>query len=722
MKEPTMTRKFSLLLFACALLAANLALAFDRLWIQHPQQNWRQGQGTIEQAVITVRPQGVYMEYGLYLTLSARGLGFSLQDSVEVQCFFDLPKEAIVHDLWLWVDDQIMRALIMDRWTASGIYENIVKRRRDPAILFKNSATGYELRIYPLPGTKTRKIKLTYLVPAEWSPSAVTAVLPTGLLRTSARQLATFNLIYWPHQDWRNPRLLEYPNVNFTTLNDQEFGTYVRSDIPANALAMPLHFTLDSPLRNGVYVSRYEQGNTGFYQLALLPAEALDLNTPRKVALLFDYSAGKSTVTGNQVAATVKSLLHAHLAATDSFNLIFSRLNILRAGSKWFAGDSASIERAFANAGANPITSYSNLPALLANGIDFVKRNGNDGSLLLIANSDQFGDYRAANPLISDLLRNMSPALPIHVADFANQNQVYYSNGGRTYVGNEYLYENLTRQTSGSYGRISAAGSFTALLTQALQKLSGFVDSFDLHTTLANGFCFGRFNFGLAGQALNVDQPILQAGKYNGGFPFVIEASGVFNGQAFSRRLEIASNEVHVADSLAEEIWTGNHIAGLEAQTQSNEVVRQIIETSVAERVLSRYTAFLALEPSDTVKACVDCKDESRLVPPTAIAEREQDVLADSVLQAYPNPFNLATKLSLRLPSEVKSGEATLQIFNVLGQMVKSFEVNVEAQRRAYQFTWDGRNNAGEVVTSGTYYAVFKTAKQRHTLKLLVMK
>lgn len=266
-----MFRKILLLFFFAAMLAANHSLALERLWIQHPQQTWRQGQGTIEQAVITVKPQGLYMEYGLYLTISARGLNFSSQDSVEVQCFFDLPKEAIVHDLWLWVDDQIMRALIMDRWTASGIYENIVKRRRDPAILFKNDADSYELRIYPLPGTKTRKIKLTYLVPAEWSPSAVTAVLPTSLLRTSVRPLAKFNLIYWPHQDWLNPRLLEYPNVTFTTLVDQEFGTYVRSDIPADALAMPLHFTLDSPMRNGVYVNRYAQGNTGVYQLAVLP-------------------------------------------------------------------------------------------------------------------------------------------------------------------------------------------------------------------------------------------------------------------------------------------------------------------------------------------------------------------------------------------------------------------------------------------------------------------
>jgi Ca-activated chloride channel family protein len=122
---------------ACGvMLMSSVALGFDQLWIQHPQQQFRQGQGTIEQAMISIRPQGLYMEYGLYLTFSARGLSFTARDSVEVRFFFDLPAEAIVHDLWLWVGDEIVRAKIYDRWTASSIYENIVRRRRDPAILF----------------------------------------------------------------------------------------------------------------------------------------------------------------------------------------------------------------------------------------------------------------------------------------------------------------------------------------------------------------------------------------------------------------------------------------------------------------------------------------------------------------------------------------------------------------------------------------------------------
>lgn len=706
------------------LVVSNMAQAYDYLQIQHPQQTWRTGQGTIEQAVISIKPQGIYMEYGLYLTFSARGLSFFANDSVEVQFFFDLPKEAIVHDLWLWVDDQIMRALIMDRWTASSIYEDIVKRRRDPAILFKNDENSYELRIYPMPGNKTRKIKLTYLMPAQWLPTSVIAGLPTNLLRTSRTPLSVFHLLFWPHTDWANPRLQEFPGLPFIAQQDTAFGDYVRAEIPTEAVAISLNFALDSPMQNGVFVSKFQNSDEGIYQLALLPSQALDLQAAKKVAILFDYDASKSPITATEVLAGAKTMLQSNFTASDSFNLIFSRATIQRAGEHWFAADSAGVAQAFANAGDQPIANYSNLPALLANAIDFVKQQGNDGSLLLLACSDQAGYFLVANPLLEDLLRNLDPAPPIHIADFAGNNTAYYWNGGRYYFGNEYFYENLARRTVGSYLRLNQAGnSFSALLTGVSQSLSGFIDAFDLHTTLSGGFCYGRFALGnSSNHAVYLDRPILQVGKFAGEFPFVIEASGFYRGTPFSRVLNLAENETAAADTLAEEIWIGNHIASLEAQpSPSNEMIREIIDTSVRERVLSRYTAFLALEPNDTVKVCLDCKDETVLVPPTSVFAREETP-ADSVLQAYPNPFNAATTLRLRLPANLNSGEVSLRIYNVMGQIVRAYDVTVEAESRLFQFTWEGRDAAGQTLATGTYYAVLQTPAQRYSVKLLMVK
>jgi len=104
-------------------------------------QNWRNGQGTIEETKITYEPQGLYMKIDWEITFSARGLNiFSESDTVEVEYRFNLPQGALVIDSWLWFGDTILEGLIMDRWSASQIYENIVNRRRDPSVLYKKES------------------------------------------------------------------------------------------------------------------------------------------------------------------------------------------------------------------------------------------------------------------------------------------------------------------------------------------------------------------------------------------------------------------------------------------------------------------------------------------------------------------------------------------------------------------------------------------------------
>lgn len=707
--------KLSLLIF---ILIINVSYAYDWLRVEDPQRPWRGGQGSIEEAIISVRPRGIYMEFGLYLTFSAKGLDFSNSDTLEIQFYFDLPENAIVHDSWLWIGNDIIRAKIMDKWTAAAIYEDIVSRRRDPSILFKRSQRQYELRIFPMAGNESRKVKITYLAPTQWNSNNILASLPTNLLRTSKYQVSTFYLLTWLDHKWKNPKMIEFPDIAFYNLSDSTFGNYVRAEIPSEAIQSTLNFAIDSPLNNGIYLSKFENGNEGLFQMVFLPSQALNLSTSYKVALLFDYDASKSNISENEIINNAKSLLHSNFSASDCFNLIFSHLNIKRASENWLYADSTIIENTFSNLGEDPLADYSNLPSLLANGIDFIKNNGNDGSLLLISNSDQVGDYQAANQLIDDLLMLMDPILPIHVADFQNQNYSYHWIGGRNYYGNEYFYTNITRLTTGNYYDISGY-SFSELLSSAFQSLSGFMSSFDLHTRLKNGFCYARFNLTSSNQLIYLDRPILQIGKYNGTFPFVLEASGVYKSEFFSQQFEVQESDITTADSLSEEIWIGNYIKSLESQTQTNAVVSEIIDYSIDERVLSIYSAFICLEPERGGEVCYDCLDESSLV---GIEEFKENANNDSLLQAYPNPFNTQTTIKFTISNSVNTKDITFRIYDILGQVVRTFTPNITEDRKSYQLVWDGRNESGITVSSGNYFFIISTPQECYVLKLLLIK
>jgi hypothetical protein len=713
-----MFRKILFSSLISTLFLTNFSLAYDYLSVRDPK-NWHSTQGTIETAVISVRPQGLYMEIGLYLTFSARGWYYNSTDSLEVEFYFDLPENSIVHDSWLWIGNDIIRGKIMDKWTASQIYEDIVKRRRDPSILFKRGENNYELRIYPMLASETRKVKLTYLLPAQWNSNNILASLPTNLLRTSKYDVSTFYLLTWLDDEWKNPRILEFPEISFGSHSDSTFGKYIRADITPEAIESSIHFSLSSPLNEGIYFNSYNSGSEGIYQLAFLPSEALSLSTSSKVAVLFDYDASNCDIESGEILNTVKSVLHSYFSEKDSFNLIFSKLNIHRASEVWLPADSTTIENTFSNLGESPISSYSNLPTLLANGVEFVKENGDNGSIVLISSSDQVGDYTVANQLIDDILEIMDTDVPIHVADFQDRNYSYYYIAGRSYYGNEYFYTNISRLTTANFFSIRSGYNFTELISTTLSSISGFISSFDLHTTLQSGYCYSRYNLNNQKSSIYLDKPILQIGKYNGDFPFVIEASGVYESEVFSQQFEINEENINISDSLSEEAWTGNYIEYLEGQEQTNDVVNEIIDYSIGEKVLSIYSAFLCLEPSRGGEICYDCMDESELV---AINEQWESNKNDSLLTAYPNPFNQRVNIKLNIPSSEINENTTIKIYNLLGQVVKTLDLQEDSNGKVTKFTWNGKNNYGIDVSSGTYFFVVNTTNKRYSLKLIYMK
>ena len=67
----------------------------------------------------------------------------------------------------------------------------------------------------------------------------------------------------------------------------------------------------------------------------------------------------------------------------------------------------------------------------------------------------------------------------------------------------------------------------------------------------------------------------------------------------------------------------------------------------------------------------------------------------------YPNPFNSQTVIHYSLAG---AGEVTFKIYNVLGEIVRSYDID-HAAAGYYQLKWDGKNAAGESVASGVYFA-----------------
>lgn len=84
---------------------------------------------------------------------------------------------------------------------------------------------------------------------------------------------------------------------------------------------------------------------------------------------------------------------------------------------------------------------------------------------------------------------------------------------------------------------------------------------------------------------------------------------------------------------------------------------------------------------------------------------------------AYPNPFKATT--NTKIDVRVKAGEnANVTIYNVLGQVVKSYKVS----EGAHTINWDGRDSRGKLCGSGIYFYKMSTPSLNQTKKMVIVK
>ncbi|OGB68734.1 MAG: hypothetical protein A2Y94_07120 [Caldithrix sp. RBG_13_44_9] len=82
------------------------------------------------------------------------------------------------------------------------------------------------------------------------------------------------------------------------------------------------------------------------------------------------------------------------------------------------------------------------------------------------------------------------------------------------------------------------------------------------------------------------------------------------------------------------------------------------------------------------------------------IDQKQTAVTSFALRQNYPNPFNPFTTIAYSLPQEAP---VTLVIYNTLGQEIRTLVNHTIQYAGDYEMIWDGLNDAGNKVASGTY-------------------
>jgi hypothetical protein len=89
-----------------------------------------------------------------------------------------------------------------------------------------------------------------------------------------------------------------------------------------------------------------------------------------------------------------------------------------------------------------------------------------------------------------------------------------------------------------------------------------------------------------------------------------------------------------------------------------------------------------------------------------------------ALAQNFPNPFNPTTTIEYSVPT---SGHTSLAIYNLAGQKVRTL-VNETKAPSFYKVVWDGKNESGMTVATGTYFYKLVSGNYSKIVKMTLIK
>lgn len=693
------------LIMALLCLSYNL-FSYSTMYIVDPQGMNNTSQVVIDSLTFTVKPQGMYAEVGMYMVFSPQaGYWYQNGDSLELAWYFDMPESAMFIDSWLWFDDYIIQAKHYDRVTGSKMYEDIVRRyRRDPSIVYKNSATSYEVRVFPVLSNGSRKIKLTWLQPFDWTNENCSLNLPVDIFNNSTNQAKVIKFFVYENNEFKCSNL-EFNKIkrNLTDTNDETFGECKSSEVIKEKTLTNCVFTFNNPSQNGIYLTTFKGIDENYYQLQC-DLNKLNIRENKNLIILIDHSTTGSAIDIKDEIALLKKYLLLNMTEKDSFNIFVSNINIQPVSNKLLPSSKSNIDKYFDDINENTIGGMSNLISLLLSSAEWANSNCENANFVLISSNFDLGYYKVANNLINDLNKINLKRFPYNIIDISLYKVDYHFNN-HYYYGNEYLYENLSNSRDGSYYLAESTNYFEIAMRDLTNKLFTYPLEREFQVNIQNGFAYSDVSSAFFP---TTNSKFVKIGKYMGDSIFSINYIYKNNNKIERKEFNVNANSMENNYKLSK-IWAGNYIKTLETiPLQTKQVVNEIIDVALTNRVLSKYTVFLALEYGDTVYAGTEPDDDGGT---NSVTESENGKIK---LEAFPNPF--VNNLYIKINIDAKNENTEAYITDLMGNVVKRFN-NISGNE--INLNWDSKTDDGSTVSSGVYMLVLTNGKDKIVLKII---
>jgi len=500
----------------------------------------------------------------------------------EASYLYPLPGEATFSDFSLWQGDRELKGEPMDAGQARAIYEEIVRRKRDPALIELAGHGLVRARVFPIAAGETRKITLRYTqlldrVGDAWRFRYVTG---TGPGATAARG---FRIVVDSASRFGDPYS---PTHRLTSRRDADRLEVTLADSAARG-----DFELFLPLARGLVglslITHQPVGEDGFFMLLLAPGAGTGAtpSVSRDLVAVLDVSGSMSGEKLDQARAALVQLLGG-LRSADRFRVISFGSGVRRFATGWTPAVTDSVRAAQ----------------------DWVRRLDTDGGTNIAgALTEAFAQPPRDGALgvvvfLTDGMPTVGETDPEHIAEQAERGRGPFRvfAFGIGYDVNTYLLDRLTERARGVTEYIQPGGD----IEQAVGALAAKIASPVLTDLAIQGDGVELYDLqpqGLPDLFAGDELVVLGRERGAGSGERSVTVTGRRNGheERFTTTARFG-DELPGADYV-QQLWAARKAGALSREIRLHganpEIVSELKRLALRYGILTEYTSYLVQEP-----------------------------------------------------------------------------------------------------------------------------
>ncbi|MGH2621259.1 MAG: VIT domain-containing protein, partial [Anaerolineales bacterium] len=507
--------------------------------------------------------------------------------TVEGTYVFPLPAGAAVSSFTLWIDGEPVEGKVLDREQARQIYQEIVRKLQDPALLEYVDRGAVQASIFPIAPGESRRIELEYTQVLESDHGLISYRYPLNTEKFSAQPLEQVSIavqvlsadpvraVYSPsHQ------------VDIDRQDDFAFRVgYEAADVTPDREFELFYTVAEDEIGLNLLSFRDPESEDPDGTFLLLVAPSVQADPARRVdkdlILVLDQSGSMEGEKFRQAQQALTFVLD-HLNPGDRFNIIsFSTGTDSYAGGLRPADEAAEARRWVESLTA---VGSTDINRALLEAVELADRERPTFVIFLTDGLPTEGVTEA-----EQILANLQDAAPSNLRLFTF---------GVGFDVDTFLLDSLASEHHGAASYVSPGQSIDEALSTFYEKVSTPVLT-DLELGFGNQIVFDLYPDPLPD--LFAGGQLVLVGRYRDSGNLTIRLTGEVNGeiQTFTYGGQLLRSSG--GPEFLPRLWATRKIGALLSQIRlegpNQELVDQIVRLSIRYGIVTPYTSYLVTEP-----------------------------------------------------------------------------------------------------------------------------